>query len=869
MALTGKFKERTVMLASVKQRSNHGSYFSSCTLLSIFFLISAVANAQTAIPEVKTKTVIAGKQYDIDKTSQALWGRHYRAEWATPVTVPVINLDTVAGGLNPVKLGGGSQSTTLHLENDKGKNYVLRSVVKDFSGVLPEICKGSFLETIAIDQASIAHPYAALTVPKMIEAAGIYHTNPQIVFVPYSKRLGLFNANIGNTLCLFEEHPSGNQEDAPNFGNSKNVIGTDDLFKIIGQDYHHKVDQLAFVKARLFDMFVGDWGRHEDQWRWASFQVGEDTIYKPIPRDRDQLYTKFDGSILSIALKAAGLGHLESFDYKIANIREYNFSARHLDKKLTNEVTRKQWTDIAKDLQHALTDTVIEQAVRQLPPEVFPISGQEIIDKLKSRRNHLVKYADEYYRFLASNIDITGTAKKDLFEVEKLDNKETSVKIFGVNEVGVDKEPYYHRIFLPKETQEIRIYGLDDNDVYKLKEYKQNKTKIRLIPGPGRDSINDESEGREKMKPKIYDTEGSGFQTSGKVHISYNSNVNDYHYDAFKLDKSGFTMKPGNRLGIGYAIRKEKWGKKPFGVEHSLIGYYTITRGGLAVEYRTTLPQLVGKWNFDVGARAEFPFVVYFFGVGNNTERSNNPNRYYRMSIHEFNTGFAFNRLIKSSHFVQFRPYYQVIKILDDKDKFIGMASNITPIQMQQKYFTGAEVAYNYIKLNNPKAPTRGINFMAGVSYSQNTKISSRNFTRYTSSLALYLPILNNLSFAVRAGGATLNGKAEFYQLNRLGGNENLRGHLRERFYGKTTFYNDNELRWLIKVRSYAFNGTIGLLGFVDHGRVWQPGEKSNKWHVGYGPGIVIAPFDRLWLNGTYGISSDDTVFHLQVGFFF
>jgi hypothetical protein len=29
-------------------------------------------------------------------------------------------------------------------------------------------------------------------------------------------------------------------------------------------------DEDEYIKARLFDMLIGDWDRHYDQWRWAE-----------------------------------------------------------------------------------------------------------------------------------------------------------------------------------------------------------------------------------------------------------------------------------------------------------------------------------------------------------------------------------------------------------------------------------------------------------------------------------------------------------------------------------------------------------------------------------------------------------------------
>ena len=34
------------------------------------------------------------------------------------------------------------------------------------------------------------------------------------------------------------------------------------------------VDAEALGKARVFDIFIGDWGRHEDNWKWAGYDRG-------------------------------------------------------------------------------------------------------------------------------------------------------------------------------------------------------------------------------------------------------------------------------------------------------------------------------------------------------------------------------------------------------------------------------------------------------------------------------------------------------------------------------------------------------------------------------------------------------------------
>src|SRR5690606_21470020 len=136
--------------------------------------------------------------------------------------------------------------------------------------------------------------------------------------------------------------------------------------------------------------------------------------------------------------------------------------------------------------------------------------------------------------------------------------------------------------------------------------------------------------------------------------------------------------------------------------------------------------------------------------------------------------------------------------------------------------------------------------------------------TQYSTAVNFYLPLSKAFSLRLRAGGATLNGQTEFYQLNMLGGSETLRGYRRSRFYGNTMAFNQNELHFIKNVRSYVFNGKAGLMALFDAGRVWHPGEQSTTWHLGYGGGIILSPFDQLTLYITYAFSKEDGDFGLR-----
>lgn len=210
-------------------------------LLVSFILFSESTSAQaplssstdTLIKSTSYNIVKAGEEYNTSSFHQWLWGKHYRKEWDTPVKIRYIDLDSAGGGLTPTRLGGGRQSTTLHLIGENGKQYVLRSVNKTYTGALPEELHGTFIEKIVNDQVSTAHPYAAITIPPMISAAGLYHTKPEIVLVPDHKRLGKYRKQFAGMLVLFEERADEDQSDADHFGNTKNAVGTTKMMEKI------------------------------------------------------------------------------------------------------------------------------------------------------------------------------------------------------------------------------------------------------------------------------------------------------------------------------------------------------------------------------------------------------------------------------------------------------------------------------------------------------------------------------------------------------------------------------------------------------------------------------------------------------------
>ena len=338
-------------------------------VLFLFAVLNSGAFAQNAPAEtLQYKKVAAGEEYKRSGLYQSLWGKNYRKEWTTPVTFPVTFLDTLKGGIAKFKIGGGNQSKSLHLTNVNDKQYALRSVNKSLKILIPKIFHNTFIEHIANDGISMSHPYGALGVPLMAQAAGLPHSHPQFLWVPKQQKFDTLNSVYGDRLYLFEQRASGDWSEANNYLNFKKFDNSEELLEKLFDDNDNQVDQVAFIKARLFDMMIGDWDRHWDQWKWGKVERDGKNIYVPIPTDRDQAFSTTGGILLKTVLAAGGMKYIQQFDHTIEDVTATE--RRFLDRFLTNKLTLEQWLTQARALQQSLTDNVIESSIKQMPADL-------------------------------------------------------------------------------------------------------------------------------------------------------------------------------------------------------------------------------------------------------------------------------------------------------------------------------------------------------------------------------------------------------------------------------------------------------------------------------------------------------------------
>ncbi|TBW28525.1 hypothetical protein [Gramella sp. KN1008] len=352
--------------------------------------------------------IAASSLYEADAIKQFMQGENYREAWATPVQVPIIYLDTLYGGMEIVKEGGGKQTHSLRVQSDNGTLYSLRSVTKDPQQLIPEIAETLGLENIIVDGISAQHPYGALLAAELSDIAGVFHTHPKLVFVPKQKRLGEFNQKYGNRLYLLEYETEG-EKNWTSLNNIKEIIETDDLQEL-KLEYGEKlnIDRKALVRLRLFDIMIGDWDRHAEQWGWAIQEMNGDMKAIPIAGDRDNAFFNLSGVVSEILTNKNIEPLVRPFEKEVDYMPGlvYPFD-RYFLLKTPEEVFIEQ----AKELQTVMSDEKIDQAFHVWPEAISELDKKEITSKIKNRRKHLQEYARNFYEIIQRKGKLTKPLK--------------------------------------------------------------------------------------------------------------------------------------------------------------------------------------------------------------------------------------------------------------------------------------------------------------------------------------------------------------------------------------------------------------------------------------------------------------------------
>lgn len=810
----------------------------------------------------------------VSKLHKKIFGENYRMEWAAAAQLPVLKISEINGGLTPIQRGGGHQSQSLRLKDSSGKEWVLRSVNKYPAILLPEALRETFAKDIVTDAMSAQHPYSALVVPVLANAAGVPHANPVIGVVAPDKKLGLYNADFMNTVCLLEEREP--------IGKSDN---SEKMYKTMLEDNDNSFDTVTFFKARLLDLFIGDWDRHEDQWRWAYDKNGKSKKYTAVPRDRDQVFHIIDGILPAMASRPWIVPMLHDFEGRIKQPNAFFTESNRLNKVFLNQLSYTQWMQLTNEFVNSMTDSVLEKALKQLPQQSYELRHDELLQKLKERRLQLAKAMEKYYYFINKIADITTSNKNEFVQFTDAPGNSLQVVIYKINKEGKVKDELFRRIFDPAVTKEIRLFLNNGNDSVAINNH--SPIKLRIIGAKDKKSY---YVAENTKKIQLYGREDNVTVTGNlsrvKQHLSNNklntayTATNPYN-KIIPLLNVGYNLDDGIFLGASVKFINQGFRKKPYGSMQQVSFAHSFSTNAYRSGYKAEWLQLLGNADVTIDAAIRAPNnTINFFGRGNQTvfDKTGDFLRFYRTRFSTYKLDPAIRFHGKKGAAISIGPslFYYELESDDNKGRFISTPSGIGSYDSntvdKNKLHLGFNLQYINDKRNSKIIPQTGTYVTIKLLGYIGMGTFAKDFAQIVPELCFYKKLNQKATviLAERLGGTIGIGQSAFYQSAFIGGHENLLGYRQFRFAGQHSFYNNLELRVkLADFASYILPGQFGLVGFWDAGKVWENNQHFGKWHTGAGGGFYFAPASMIAFNFVVGKSVEGWYPYFTMGFRF
>ncbi|NQX98062.1 MAG: hypothetical protein HRT73_09310, partial [Flavobacteriales bacterium] len=599
--------------------------------------------------------------------------------------------------------------------------------------------------------------------------------------------------------------------------------------------------------------------------------------YKPYPKDRDHAFSRMNGLIYYLADRDWAIPFRENFNSKYTGIKSLTIKGTYLDRFLLAGLDRKDWQNIASELNAQMTEKVIDEAKLALPKEIQEKSGKEIAKKLKARKNGLNEAIDKYYELIAKEVDIVGTNEAEYFKVTRLESGAVNVKMYSKQNLSTI---LFDRTFYPKETKEIRLFGLAEADSFYITGESKKSILVRIIGGNGTDVIIDLSTTKSgTRRTLVYDyPNGVNLTKSKETRVIYSekSTLNEYNREAFKyntyLPIPLLVRNPDDGFGGGFVLNMKRfgYGNEPYKSLHSITAFATTKGSSL---FSAATERNISRTNFYLTGKVDYgnfyPFYS-FYGTGNTTVITDSIEDLglykARYTGAKFQAGSTY-RFFKRSY-IAVNGIVELLKTGHADESYFDVfpSPNLQPTNA-----SGGEIKLNIDFRDSHTFTTKGIRVTA---FHKSLFTTSTSFGKTGGEISYYSTsrIIIPITLGVKIGTVRTYGKnIPYYHLANIGQSNHLRGFLQNRFSGAGVNYLNTDLRFHIgKTKSGFLPVYYGINAFGDIGQVVQINNVTEKqWHRGYGGGIYITPISKdyvtLQVNVEHSIENN-VIFKIWLG---
>jgi len=836
-----------------------------------------------------------GPEFSAGSIHRFFFGDLWRDAWLSPVQAELLNLQALSGGISVLGIEPDLPAGSLGFRDGDGTFYSFRRFDKDPSHVLPRAVQTFFAGDVLRDIAAATNPFGPLVSAPLLSAVGINCGNTRLVRLSGGKWLGPYEREFDGTAGILSEMPGGSGTGAGTTEPVRRVVGSFELLRLLEEDHENRVNAGEYLKARIMDLYLGDWDRHAGRWQWRERTAEGFTFWDPLPGEYQQAFGRYDGVV-----PWAGsfvVPQLDGFRETYSETAAWAWSGRHLDRWLLSPLGQSIWDSVTAVITSGLADSVIEKAVLRLPSSVYAREGRDLVAVLKGRRQLLPEAVTSYYRLLAGTVDIRGSDKPELAEILRNDDTHVLVRVFAKDGDGTGGagRQLYCREFCSGETDEIRLYLQGGDDTAVVTGKVESSLSVRIIAGEGNDLVIDSSQvdgdlfsivpfiADAETQSYVYDAdglsvvEGSGTEVHRRACLVPSDDTLRYTPDLEDRD-TGWGMdvmfdwnaQLGPMAGIGPIHYLYGFREAPYASRLSLLGGYAPVANVGRVVFNADFRSMIRNTSVTLDARASGYEILAYFGEGNETTPLRDPNdEYYRVHQVQFRFEPGIRYPAEGPLSVMAKAGIRYVRTDTREQKYVN---EVRPYGIENMVLAsvGAGVRWNTRDL--APHPFGGLYVDLDGSFFPKAFTAGRAFGKAKADIRyFYTPGEGHpVTLSLRVLGEKTWGKVPYFESAVAGSSAGLRGYQFGRFAGEASLAGVFEARVRVGELRYILPVAVGLFGFLETGRVFVPGEISRRWHPSYGGGVWAAPWNReTTVTASLGFSHESVLLYGSIGFAF
>ncbi|MEZ4588078.1 MAG: hypothetical protein R2909_17000 [Gemmatimonadales bacterium] len=534
----------------------------------------------------------------------------------------MLDLDGFAGGMQAYERGGSKQTRSLRFRAGDGRTFTFRALEKDPTQTWPPMLRRSPARAWRRIQTSALFPAGALVVSALGDAAGVLHLEPTLVILPDHPALGEWREEFANELRA--ARGAGPRSRRRRRDRARRDPGGQHraTVRAAAREPRHQIDAplCSGPALRSAGGRLGSPRRPVDLGRFD--EPSGIRRWTPVPRDRDWALSRLDGPLY--ALLRFYVPKYQSFGAKYGSVYGLTFSAEALDRRLLSWLDRREWQTTAAELVRLVDDSTVAEAVTRLPVEFGAEVRERLRRELVERRDRLPEVADRFYRQLARTVELFGTDEDDVVTVALADGGLSVAMRSG------DGATERRRVFDPDETRELRIYLHGGKDSVVSETAERLPIKTRVIGGDGKDVV---TAGPGSSRLIVYDEPGTEIAPAD-LRLRTNPDPRPVREDSLiRVPRDWgrlwsvvpwFEARPeiGILAGGGPVLTRYGFRKYPYasriGLRVAAATNHPGVNAELDADFRFERPEL----RFLLRAATLDLDVVRFFGLGNETERT-------------------------------------------------------------------------------------------------------------------------------------------------------------------------------------------------------------------------------------------------------